>query len=441
MTPVSSSTSRRTASSIVSPGSTKPASVEKRPCGQAGLRPSSARSSGLPGSPSVTTMITAGSERGNWSRPQLVQCSTCPACRGSSAPPHRGQCWVAQSHSASPIACSTSGPSAMVSSASDCTIARSTTHSSRSPGASSGSTITAKCSTPSRSPSSTRRPSGASCGETQASRPSTGRTRAPAITSTRVAGIGPPLVEPVLVGAQHAVPVVRVLGEGDVRQHPAHLGHRASSASSGPEASQAAIGAVVVGPAEEVGDQVGGVLRAPGREHGVAVAVRDLGREQVVAVEGGEQVLRDHQRPRVGVVRRAVVVEVAEAGVEVGVRHQLDQAVALEQLAAAGRSGRPGAPGGTSTRSRRTPSGCGSGSPCRTRRPRASAATRSSGIGSPCGVGGEAAQHARRPRPTPRASATAPRRSPTRWRRRRSAPTRAARRARGASGGRTRGTA
>ena len=56
------------------------------------------------------------------------------------------------------------------------------------PGPSSGSTITAKCTTPSRSPSRTRSPSGASSGETQARRPSIGRTRAPAITSTRVAG-------------------------------------------------------------------------------------------------------------------------------------------------------------------------------------------------------------------------------------------------------------
>lgn len=58
-TPASSQTSRRTDCSIDSPGSTKPASVEKRPSGQCTCLPSSARSSS-----SVTSMITAGSVRG-----------------------------------------------------------------------------------------------------------------------------------------------------------------------------------------------------------------------------------------------------------------------------------------------------------------------------------------------------------------------------------------
>ncbi len=58
-TPASSHTSRMTDCSIDSPGSTNPASVEKRPSGQCTWRPSSARSCS-----SVTSMITAGSVRG-----------------------------------------------------------------------------------------------------------------------------------------------------------------------------------------------------------------------------------------------------------------------------------------------------------------------------------------------------------------------------------------
>ena len=50
-TPTSSATSRRTASSSVSPGSQKPASVEKRPSGHTDWRPSRQRSSSEPGSP------------------------------------------------------------------------------------------------------------------------------------------------------------------------------------------------------------------------------------------------------------------------------------------------------------------------------------------------------------------------------------------------------
>ncbi len=57
--PASSNTSRATACSMDSPGSTKPASVEKRPSGQCTWRPSRARSWS-----SVTSMITAGSVRG-----------------------------------------------------------------------------------------------------------------------------------------------------------------------------------------------------------------------------------------------------------------------------------------------------------------------------------------------------------------------------------------
>ena len=57
--PTSSSTSRATADSNDSPGSTKPASTEKRRSGHAGARPMSRRSSS-----SMTAMITAGSVRG-----------------------------------------------------------------------------------------------------------------------------------------------------------------------------------------------------------------------------------------------------------------------------------------------------------------------------------------------------------------------------------------
>ncbi len=59
LTPASSQTSRTTDCSMDSPGSTNPASVEKRPSGQCTWRPSSARSCS-----SVTSMITAGSVRG-----------------------------------------------------------------------------------------------------------------------------------------------------------------------------------------------------------------------------------------------------------------------------------------------------------------------------------------------------------------------------------------
>ena len=86
------------------------------------------------------------------------------------------------------------------------------------------------------------------------------------------------------------------------------------------------------GPAEEVGDQVGGVLGAARGEDPVAVAAGDLGVEQVVGVEGGEQVLRDHQRPHVGVVGRAVAAEVAEAGEHVGAVDVAVRRVALLEL-------------------------------------------------------------------------------------------------------------
>ncbi len=61
--PTSSATSRATAASADSPGSTNPARMENRPGGQTAWRPSSTRS------PSCTSMITAGSVRGKTSWP------------------------------------------------------------------------------------------------------------------------------------------------------------------------------------------------------------------------------------------------------------------------------------------------------------------------------------------------------------------------------------
>ena len=73
-TPASSATSRRTACSAVSPGSTNPASVENRPAGHACWRPNSARSSA-----SVTKTITAGSTRGKCDEPSDGQWRSAPA--------------------------------------------------------------------------------------------------------------------------------------------------------------------------------------------------------------------------------------------------------------------------------------------------------------------------------------------------------------------------
>ena len=255
-------------------------------------------------------MITAGSVRGNWSVPQLGQRSTCPAGAARARPPQRGQCRVAQSHSASPMACSTRGASAIRRRPGP---ARSRAAPPTRPGRPArrpGSTITAKCCTPSRSPSSTRRPVAA---------PPAARPRRPAVDRPQPGagddehprrGVGPPLVEP----------------GSSVRGRRAGRGRAGTRATCGstdaPRAAPGLLGrvlepgpegALVVGAAEEVLDQVGGVLRAAGRQHRVAVAVRHLGCEQVVGVERREQVLRDHQAPHVGVVRRGVAVEVPEA--------------------------------------------------------------------------------------------------------------------------------
>src|SRR5262245_56758965 len=132
-------------------------------------------------------MITAGSVRGNCRRWQSTHSSSCPASRGSSRPPQRGQCRVANSHSASPIAWKTRGA---------CSTPSDARYGSRprrpvqpSPSAYDGSTTSANQTRPSRSPSSTLVPSdGASTAATQGMTPSSGRSRVPATTSTREPG-------------------------------------------------------------------------------------------------------------------------------------------------------------------------------------------------------------------------------------------------------------
>ena len=79
------STSRRSVCSSDSPGSTKPARVEYMPGGNRGERPSRHRS------PWVTSTITAGSVRGNVSRPQAGQRRAWPPWAGAVAPPQQPQ--------------------------------------------------------------------------------------------------------------------------------------------------------------------------------------------------------------------------------------------------------------------------------------------------------------------------------------------------------------
>jgi len=76
--------SRATASSRLSPGSTKPAIVEYRPSGHEACRPSSALS------PSVTSTMIAGSSRGKCSAPQAAfeHFITWPALMLCIAEPH-----------------------------------------------------------------------------------------------------------------------------------------------------------------------------------------------------------------------------------------------------------------------------------------------------------------------------------------------------------------
>ncbi len=133
-------------------------------------------------------MITAGSVRGNCARSQEVQRSSWPAARGSRRPPQRGQNRVAKCHSASPIAWNSSGARSAWS-ASTGSSARSGTHSSRAPGASSGcdqaGQVGDAVAFAQQHPGAVghvgrRLPLAAA--------PSTGRSRLPATTSTRVAG-------------------------------------------------------------------------------------------------------------------------------------------------------------------------------------------------------------------------------------------------------------
>src|ERR1700736_1842011 len=86
-TPLSSLTSRKTASSRLSPGSTKPAKVEYIPSGQEDCRPRRQQS------PLCTNMIVAGSVRGKCFVAQLglVQPITCPASSGKVGLPQRLQ--------------------------------------------------------------------------------------------------------------------------------------------------------------------------------------------------------------------------------------------------------------------------------------------------------------------------------------------------------------
>ena len=72
--PTSSSTSRRTASSIVSPGSAKPARHDHMVGAKRRERPSTQRS------PAIASMMTTGSVRGKCSRLQTGQSRRQPAC-------------------------------------------------------------------------------------------------------------------------------------------------------------------------------------------------------------------------------------------------------------------------------------------------------------------------------------------------------------------------
>ena len=84
-TPASSQVSRRTAASIDSPGSMKPASSEYMPGGQAAERPSSTAL------PCRISMMTTGSVRGKCSAPQAGQARRQPASATSERAPQRAQ--------------------------------------------------------------------------------------------------------------------------------------------------------------------------------------------------------------------------------------------------------------------------------------------------------------------------------------------------------------
>jgi hypothetical protein len=89
--PVSSATSRTTACSADSPGSTNPARIDTRRPGQAAFLASRQRSSG-----SVTSMMTAGSVRGKCSLPSFGHTVEWPPGAGTVGVPSCGQ-WVCES--------------------------------------------------------------------------------------------------------------------------------------------------------------------------------------------------------------------------------------------------------------------------------------------------------------------------------------------------------
>mmetsp|Transcript_40142 Transcript_40142/g.72723 ORF Transcript_40142/g.72723 Transcript_40142/m.72723 type:complete len:240 (-) Transcript_40142:367-1086(-) len=98
ITPDSSSTSRIKHSSRVSPNSTKPAKVEKRPFGQIDFLPSSARL------PSDTKTMMEGSIRGLYRAPQSLHCRCSPLRCGEVFPPHKEQNLVDRCQSPRPRA-------------------------------------------------------------------------------------------------------------------------------------------------------------------------------------------------------------------------------------------------------------------------------------------------------------------------------------------------
>ena len=85
VSPTSSCTSRRTASSINSPGSAKPARHDHMVCGKRGERPSTQRS------PAIASMMTTGSVRGKCSALQEGQSRRQPPCASAVTAPQFGQ--------------------------------------------------------------------------------------------------------------------------------------------------------------------------------------------------------------------------------------------------------------------------------------------------------------------------------------------------------------
>src|SRR5262249_5489348 len=69
--------------------------------------------------------------------------------------------------------------------------------------------------------------------------------------------------------------------------------------------------------AQEVPHQLGGFLRATGRQHSIAQLLGRRRGQQIVVLEGGEQVLGDHLGPQIRVVRGSIALEVPEGEMEV----------------------------------------------------------------------------------------------------------------------------